>query len=341
MAGWGQHIRGEGTVPPVILRLLPEGVRTALTTCASETLKALEEIRLRRDQPVQICTSGGEGFLTPQGQLTGRPSEGILVGSSDVMQVIQGLSQSSLYALEEELRRGYITLPGGHRVGIAGRAVVSKGRVQTQVDITGINIRVAKAIRGVSRSLAPWLVESPGKLESVLILSPPQCGKTTLLRDFAYHLSHGTWHPTVPPLKVAVVDERSELAGTFQGRRHHDLGPRTDVLDGCPKAEGMLMMVRSMSPQVLITDEIGGEADIAVLMEAAGAGVTVLASAHATDMKDVAGRPSLRPLLGNRVFGRYVVLSRRKGPMTVEGVYDSAGRRLKPGEGLSAALARR
>ncbi|MDI3256601.1 MAG: stage III sporulation protein AA [Kyrpidia sp.] len=325
---------GSGAVPGVILRLLPERVRTALSVGVSRGLRDVEEIRVRRDQPVQICAPGWEGFLTVQGRVTRRPAEGIVTPAAEVMHILQGLSQSSLYALEEELRRGYLTLPGGHRVGIAGRAVVAGGRVQSQVDITGLNFRVARPVLGVSRALAPWLLDAPGKPASVLVLSPPQCGKTTLLRDLAHHLSAGIWHPTVPPLKVAVVDERSELAGTFQGRRHHDLGPRTDVLDGCPKAEGMMMMVRSMSPDVLVTDEVGGEADIAALMEAVGSGVTVLASAHAAGLKEASGRPALRPLLEGRIFHRYVVLSRRQGPMTVEGVFDGAGRRLKS-EGTS------
>ncbi|ATY84393.1 stage III sporulation protein AA [Kyrpidia spormannii] len=321
---------GEGNaVPGVVLRLMPGRVRDALRQGFSRGLSGIEEIRIRRERPVQVCTKGHEGFLTEDGRLARSADLGMVISTEELMQIVQGLSQSSLYALEEELRRGYITLPGGHRVGLAGRAVVAGGRIQTQVDITGLNFRIAKPVVGVSRVLAPWLIDGMSMPASTLILSPPQCGKTTLLRDLAYHLSIGAWHPRVPPLKVAVVDERSELAGTFQGRHYHDLGPRTDVLDGCPKAEGMMMMVRSMSPEVLITDEVGGAADIAALMEAVGSGVVVLASAHAASLADAESRPALRPLLEGRLFRRYVVLSRRQGPMTVEGVFDEAGRRLK------------
>ncbi|MDI3327655.1 MAG: stage III sporulation protein AA [Alicyclobacillaceae bacterium] len=327
--GTKQREAGCGGVPEAVRRLLPPKIRKALESCSPEVLEALEEIRIRRDLPVHLWTGRGEGFLMGEGRLSPFPAEGMVAGAEDVMHVVQGLSQSSLYALEEELRRGYVTLPGGHRAGIVGRAVVAEGRVQTQVDITGVNLRVARPVTGISRDLADWLVEPPGKIGSVLIISPPQCGKTTLLRDLAYQVSSGRWHPLVAPRKVAVVDERSELAGTWKGRRHFDLGPRTDVLDGCPKAEGMMILLRSMSPEILVTDEIGGEEDVAALREVLRAGVIVFASVHGGDLQDIRRRPSLRPLVEEGAFFRYVVLSRQRGPMTVEGIFDASGRRLR------------
>jgi stage III sporulation protein AA len=163
---------------------------------------------------------------------------------------------------------------------------------------------------------------------NTLLISPPQCGKTTLLRDLARQISNGTLHARMKGMKVGIVDERSELAGCVQGVPQHDVGLRTDVLDACPKAEGMIMMIRSMSPHLLITDEIGRMEDCEAILEAVHAGVHVITTAHGFGLSEVRKRPAIRELFKAGAFSRYIVLSRRLGPGTVEAVYDRQGERI-------------
>lgn len=175
--------------------------------------------------------------------------------------------------MEEELRKGFITIPGGHRIGLAGRTVLSGGGVEHLRDITGFNVRIAREVPGIADGVLPYLLDKGRqRMMHTLILSPPQHGKTTLLRDLARQISLGELGKREgirPGLKVGIVDERSEIAGSRRGVPAFDVGPRTDVLDGCPKAEGMMMMIRSLSPDVLIADEIGRPEDAEAVTEPA------------------------------------------------------------------------
>ncbi|MFD2170914.1 stage III sporulation protein AA [Tumebacillus lipolyticus] len=312
---------------------LPARIRQAILNLPSEVLMQIEEIRLRLGRPLQILYGGRDQFVTLQGKVTREPEAGHMLTEEDMAQTLNLMSGSSLYALEEELRRGYITMVGGHRVGIAGRILLDgTGNVRGMKEIAAFNIRIARDVQQVADGLGHLLIDSASyRLHNTLLISPPQCGKTTLLRDLARKISKGTLHPKIAGQKVSIVDERSEIAASWRGAPQHDLGPRTDVLDACPKAEGMTMMIRSMSPQVLITDEIGRSEDGHALLEAIHAGVTVITTAHGFGMHEVRSRPLLRQLFELGAFTRYLVLSRRHGPCTVEGVYDKRGDLIQTG----------
>lgn len=307
------------SVAPQILPYLPPSLRLLLAYLTSDQWQSLEEIRLNLNLPVSCRFHNNEAFVASAGGLTGEYTQAHILAKREIEQCLLLLSQSSFYALEEELRRGYITLPGGHRAGLCGRAVLASGQVRTIKEISSINLRLARQITDASLSLLPSLLDQNHNLCSTLIISPPRAGKTTLLRDIARQLAAGR---LIEPLRVGIVDERSEIAAMHEGVSQLDLGIRCDILDGCPKAEGLMMLLRSMSPQVLICDEIGSEADAAALIEAANAGVKVVASAHAADCEELASRPVFAGLLHDRAFERLVVLSRRNGPGTVEGIYD-------------------
>lgn len=326
-----RNIPGTGDILSVIREqiapVLPVRIRQALLGMPGEALHQLEEIRLRLGRPLQILYGGKDGFLSLQGKVIAEPDAGDPLTEEDLTQTLNLMSGSSLYALEEELRRGYITIQGGHRVGIAGRTLLDgSGKVRGMKEIAAFNIRIARDVKHAADGVAHVLIDSAAyRLHNTLLISPPQCGKTTLLRDLARKISQGTLHPKIPGQKVGIVDERSEIAASWHGSPQHDLGPRTDVLDACPKAEGMAMMIRSMSPQVLVTDEIGRAEDGHALLEAIHAGVTVITTAHGFGMHEVRTRPLLRQLFELGAFSRYIVLSRRRGPCTVEGVYDRTG----------------
>ncbi len=290
----------------------------------------IEEVRFRLGQPLQVCGEGLDSFVTGDGQFTNRPEQGFIVTEAHLSRLVQVVTQSSLYAVEEELRRGYVTMSGGHRVGMAGRVILNdNGTVRSIRHITAANFRLAKERLGAADGMRRFLYDHATKLPySVLILSPPQCGKTTMLRDCARQWSEGTIVPGHPQ-KVGIVDERSEIAGSVDGIAQFQVGPRTDVLDACPKAEGMLMMVRSLSPQLIVTDEIGRAADRDAVLEAAHAGVAVLASAHARNLTEWQNRPYMRELFQARSFQRYVILSRRNGPGTIDAILDEAGQPIR------------
>lgn len=290
-----------------VLPVLPEPVRAQLRSWDPQL--AVEEIRLRAGRPPLVHVTGGERIV---------PMEP--VSAADCQRALQLCCEHSVYAWQDALRAGYITVAGGHRVGVAGRAVVTDGIVQTVQPVTALNYRIARAVPGAARDVLPAIVNQ-GRVHSTLLLAPPGGGKTTVLRDLVRQLSDGRPDLGLPGQTVGLVDERSELAGAWRGVPQHDVGLRTDVLDNCPKASGLMMMLRSMGPRVVAVDELGSAADVAAVREAVYAGVTVLATAHAASLADARARPGLAELLAGDCFARAVVLSRRRGPATVEAVH--------------------
>ncbi|GGK19003.1 stage III sporulation protein AA [Caldalkalibacillus thermarum] len=312
-----------------LLACFSQRIRHAVVCLSSDVQAKIEEIRIRINQPIEIRVQNQSYFLTESGQLCRSADQGLVATPEDGQKILNLISRHSVYALEEELRRGFITIFGGHRVGIAGRAVVDNGRVQHVKHIRFFNFRVAREMKGIAEGVVPYLLDNGSPLNT-LIISPPQCGKTTLLRDIIRVLSSGKAELGLRGVKVGVVDERSEIASCLDGLPQHDLGPRADVLDACPKAEGMMMLIRSMSPQVVACDEIGSEQDTLAILEALHAGVTVVVTAHGSTLADIKRRPGLKPLFQTSVFERFVVLSHRKGAGTIELITDAQERLLYP-----------
>lgn len=269
-----------------------------------------EEIRFRTGFPPTFVVAGREVSVSA--------SMGA-VGPEDLQQILQALCGGSVYSVDQQLREGFLTLPGGHRLGVCGHAVIERGQVKAIQPVSSLNLRLAREVHGAADSVLPQITNE-GRVYSTLVLSPPACGKTTLLRDIARQLSSGTVPGLNGGLRVAIADERGEIAGIWRGHRSFDLGPQADVLDGCPKALAMMMLIRSMSPQVLVADEIGGEADVRALLAAGRGGVAVITSAHATDVKEAQARSDISALFRHRLFQRCVVLSRRCGPGSIEEV---------------------
>ncbi len=304
---------------------LAPSLRLLLERLEPGRAERLEEIRVRSHCPLVLRDDRGEYFLTEKGGATASPGAAYIVSGEEVWKTVQLISQGSFYAFEEEFRQGFLTIPGGHRVGLAGRAVLENGGVKTLRDIGSLNFRMARAVPGAADPILPFVLSDRGER-----FSPPRAGKTTVLRDLVRQLSTGVRRLGFQGINVGVVDERSEIAACYAGVPQHDLGPRVDVLDRCPKAAGMMLLVRAMSPQVIATDEIGKAEDAEALEDVRNAGVGVVATVHAGSLEELERRPKMREVLGLGVFERFVLLSRRQGPGTVEGIWDEGGRRLGP-----------
>ena len=287
-----------------IYRILALKVRSILFKCQME-FPMLQEIRLRIDAPLLVRYAGEEYFVDQEGGLTRDEENAFLVRSREIRETMEYISNYSMYAFEEEFKRGYITIRGGHRIGVAGKMIWEREDAKNMKHISFLNIRIAHQVIGCSDEVFPYLIENQEFCNTLIIL-PPCCGKTTLLRDLIRQLSEGTHF--CRGLTVGVVDERSELGACYQGKPQNDLGCRTDVLDACPKTEGMMMLVRSMAPQVIAVDEIGSAGDVEAMEYVMNCGVRLLATVHGNSIEDIINKPLLGRLVKECFFKRYIVL---------------------------------
>lgn len=305
-----------------ILSVIARTVRHVLEKEKLEFQK-LQEVRMRVGKPLVILYDNRERILPTEG--AGRH----LVTKEEMQETLDYISRYSPYAYEQEIRQGFLTIEGGHRIGVTGKAVLENKQVKTIQHISSINIRVAHEIQGCADEVMNYITEN-GQVYHTLIISPPRCGKTTLLRDIIRQISDG--NKKIKGCTVGVVDERSELAGCYHGIPQNNLGIRTDVLDCCPKSEGMMLLIRSMSPQVIVVDEIGTAEDIHALEYAMQCGCKLIASVHGADMEEVKNKPMFETLIKKKRFQRYVVLEDVTHPGEIAVVYDERGNTLYSGE---------
>lgn len=282
---------------------LPENWVKLLEALSPSQQQAIQEIRVRAGEPVALSTAAGIQYLCVGG-LTSLRQPGLVVCSrAQLARCVSLLCDESVYAHQEELRQGYIALPGGIRVGVAGRAVAQGGQIRSVQDITALCIRLPRRHRGCSAGVLPF-VEQYGRLHSSVLVGEPASGKTSLLRDIAASLA-------VHHYRVAVVDERGELAGV-------DGLPGCEVLQGYPKALGIRQAVRCLAPQVVVFDELGEDEEVAAVAACAHAGVAVLTSLHGDSMARLACRPATRLLLERQIFDRWLFLAGRETPGAVK-----------------------
>lgn len=298
-----------------IMTLLPNRLREALLLVPEQTLGRITEIRLRTGAPVYIYGQGREWSLWENGLTS---VNGYIFSKEEAEQFWRNISDYSSYTLLESQRQGFVTVKGGHRIGLCGELAVENGQVRHMRRITSFCVRIAHQCIGCGARSFDFLSEN-GRPLSALIISPPGCGKTTLLRDLARMFSDNG-------CSVCIADERNEIAACRDGVPTLQVGKRTDVYAGCPKDIAMENMLRSLRPELIITDELGGGGDIPAAAECVKCGVSVIASAHGSSYEDIAERGMCGPLIKYNAFQRFIILSDRQGPGTLESVLDGSGR---------------
>lgn len=284
-----------------IERLLPLSLRRMLEEYVGAPGTQPEEVRLREGQaPSLVC--GGEE-LVPPAWCAHR------VSAEEIAWVLEAAGKGSVHTVMEQLKQGFLSVEGGHRIGLCGSVAMKGAEVYNFRRISSLSLRICREIPGVGERVLPDLLEE-GRLQSTLIFSPPGAGKTTLLRDLVRCISDGVG---MPAQRIGVADERGEICGLYQGRPQRAVGRQTDVMDGGPKALALLMLLRGMNPQVLAADEITAPADVQAIEEVAGCGVTLLATAHGAHPEEVGLRPVYRTLLTRDIFRRFIWIETRQG----------------------------
>ena len=294
-----------------IINVLPQSIRPSIRQVS---FCGLEEIRLRIGMPVELIYDVGNKWLLDTESLSRQALE----------EALNYMTGYSIYAMEEELKSGYFTMAGGHRVGVTGRANYTHGTevLKGMMDIGGVNIRIAHEKKGCAKEMLTFLRKKNG-IYNTLLFAPPGIGKTTYLRDLIRLISTGD--EEYGGFKVCVVDERSEIGACIKGRPQNDLGTRTDVLDGCPKELGMKMVLRSMSPQIIAVDELGKSEEFQMLLQMRNSGVKVLGTIHGDNLLE------LERIYGKEVltnFERFIELCRLSNGKRGFSVYDEKGMKI-------------
>lgn len=274
----------------------------------------LYEIRLRAERAVTVHYNGIFYYLCEEG-LTEDPTKGIIAGQQTLNDVIVRASNYSLYTVNRNICNGFITIEGGVRIGVTGEYVWEEDKLKTVKNFSGLTIRVPHEVKGCSNKLLKPITD--GQLHNTLILSPPGCGKTTILRDLCRALSAMS-----PRYNVLLVDERSEIAASVNGIPQLDVGNNVDVISNSTKEAGFIHGIRSMNPYVIVTDELAKPQDIEAAYSAACSGVKIIASVHAFDQFDLMNKVQFDRMIKNRLFTRYAVLSDKPMIGTLSGVYD-------------------
>lgn len=291
-----------------ILKVLPNYISNEIIklNCSQN----ITEIRLRTKSKIIIVCGKNEIILD------------CIVTPKIILEILLNVSKNSIYAIQNDINNGFVVIRGGHRIGISGEVVYVEDKIKNIKNICSLNIRIARQIYGCADCILPQII-SHNELLNTLIVSPPGCGKTTLIRDIIRQISNGIPSLNFKGKNVALIDERGEIASVYEGVASLDVGIRTDIMSNVNKASGMKMMIRSMAPDIIATDEIGRKEDIVAIKEAILSGVKVIFTMHGDSVKAILKNENIKELLNLNIFSKIILLSNGKIPGIVEKVYDT------------------
>ena len=296
--------------------VLPDDIYEILNNYIN--FKTINEIRLRADKPIVLAIGGQRVFLGAKGA-TGNLKEALYASKIMIEDIIFRASECSIYSVNEQIKRGYIVMRGGIRLGIGGDLIEENGNIKTMSNFTSLNIRLPHEIRNCSLTAFDYILTN-NKILNTLIISPPGAGKTTFLRDFVLQLSQRNY-----AYNVLILDERGEIDLGKEG----SIGNFADKISFARKSVGFENGIRALSPNLIVTDELGQKEDIDAVMYAVNSGVSILASVHSDSMESFMKKPHFKEIISNKIFKRFVLLSMRNGPGTLEGIYDENFARLR------------
>lgn len=282
-------------------RRIQKGLNEVLSKVTLEDgMMLIEEIRVRSSRPIVLKYTDKEQLL-----------ENIIPSQEEILEILQYICNNSIYSYQNQICNGYITLKGGHRVGITGSVVLSEGKITNINYISSLNFRISKQIIGASSRILKYVLNvDENSVYNTLIISPPGVGKTTMLRDLVRKISSGMEQIQYKGITVGLIDERGEIAAMYKGVPQNDVGIRTDILDNVPKSIGMQMIIRSMAPKVIVADEIGNAKDVEAINYAVCCGIKGIFTAHGNSLKDVQLNPAISKLIEMRIFEKLIFLDK-------------------------------
>ena len=280
-----------------ILRYFPDNIRVVLENEINNNL-VIEEIRIRNSKPIILKLNNSEKIIN------------YIVQTEDVLNILQSICENSIYSYQNQICEGFITIKGGHRIGITGSAVIENNKVKNINYISNLNFRIARQIIGCSNNIIKEIInQEENTIYNTLIVSSPGAGKTTLLRDIIRNLSNGTVEITGK--NIGVVDERGEIAAMYKGIPQNDLGIRTDIIENIKKSVGMKMLIRSMAPEIIVADEIGSKEDVQEINYAVCSGIKGIFTAHGNSLEDLKLNPAIAELIEKNIFEKLVFLDKK------------------------------
>ena len=280
-----------------ILRYFPDNIRVVLENEINNNF-IIEEIRIRNSKPIILKLNNSEKIIN------------YIVQTEDVLKILQSICENSIYSYQNQICEGFITIKGGHRIGITGSAVIENNQVKNLNYISNLNFRIARQIIGCSNNIIKEIINQEGNtIYNTLIVSPPGAGKTTLLRDIIRNLSNGT--EEITGKNIGVVDERGEIAAMYKGIPQNDLGIRTDIIENIKKSVGMKMLIRSMAPEIIVADEIGSKEDVQEINYAVCSGIKGIFTAHGNSLEDLKLNPAIAELIEKNIFEKLVFLDKK------------------------------
>lgn len=274
-----------------IYEYFPFKIEEILRDEIGDNIEMLQEIRIRVDKPIILEFDNAEKVVK------------YIITCEDIMNILQVICENSIYSYQNQIKEGFITLYGGHRVGLTGSCVIENGKIITINYINSLNFRIAKQIIGCADKVIKYILNiKDNTIKNTLIVSSPGAGKTTLLRDIVRQISNGSKTLEFKGLTVGVVDERNEISAMYKGVLQNDLGIKTDVLENVPKPIGLKMLIRSMSPKVIVADEIGSKEDVKMINYAITSGCKGIFTAHGDSFDDLYINPIMKEIVSMNIF---------------------------------------